>query len=299
MTTLESTVWVLVAKELGRPPELGELFTAFDQHLPGRWQLRHPDELLVAVKDGRLLVLDHTGTRLPPPRTVCACLASPTLHTDREITLLRQLSALGAVIVNPIDATLTAVNKFWQLQQFATHGLPMPDTVTYAHGTVEAALPAAPPTGPYVVKAVRGNRGKRVFLAPDRTLLTDISGSLGQDVPSMLQEYIENSHGRHLRIYVMDGAVVSTVERTARDDRLTSNRYQGATSEFCTGRYPAAEELATQAAAATGLVIAGVDILFRDEGTPALCEVNSFPGWDRENTRVPDAIARLIAARSN
>ncbi|MFC6931378.1 hypothetical protein ACFQHO_14270 [Actinomadura yumaensis] len=34
MTTLESTVWVLVAKELGRPPELGELFTAFDQHLP-------------------------------------------------------------------------------------------------------------------------------------------------------------------------------------------------------------------------------------------------------------------------
>lgn len=298
MTTQESPVWVLVAKELGRPPELGDLFDAFDRHLPGQWQLRHPDELLVAVKDGRLLVLDPTGTPLPPPRVVCACLSSPTLHTDREITLLRQLDALGAAIVNPIDATLAAVNKFWQLQQFATHGLPMPDTVSYAHGTVEAALPAAHPTGPYVVKAVRGNRGKRVFLAPDRALLTDVSGSLGQDVPSMLQEYVANSHGRHLRVYVMDGAVVSTVERTARDERLASNRYQGAASDFCTGRYPDAEELATRAAAATGLVIAGVDILFRDADALTLCEVNSFPGWDRQNTTVPDAIARLIAAHS-
>ncbi|MEV4253072.1 hypothetical protein AB0J52_07860 [Spirillospora sp. NPDC049652] len=102
--------------------------------------------------------------------------------------------------------------------------------------------------------------------------------------------------GRHLRVYVIDGEVVSVTRYTSADGRFTSNHPQGGTTEPCRGLHPEAEELAVQAAA-TGMLIAAVDVLFRDERAFVLCEINGSPGWERTNPAVPDAIARCVAAR--
>lgn len=70
-----------------------------------------------------------TAARLPGIQLIC--LPTPTVSTDREITLLRQLQAMGTQLLNPIDAVLACVNKFWHLQELVTAGLPVPDTLSY------------------------------------------------------------------------------------------------------------------------------------------------------------------------
>lgn len=70
------------------------------------------------------------------------------------------------------------------------------------------------------------------------------------------------------------------------------------TKELIAAFKPAAEELAVRAAKAVGLVVAGIDLLFRDDGSFVLCEVNNNVAWARDMPEVPVAIARCVAKRA-
>ncbi|MDH6108812.1 RimK family alpha-L-glutamate ligase [Kitasatospora sp. MAP12-15] len=288
--------WLLLGTGLNGNRIIGELTAAFEQALPGRYAVRRTDELLLGIEGGRLTLRDLDGCPLAAPAVAYARMSTPRLSTDREMTLLRHLVALGTVLLNPMDAVLACVNKFWQLQQLAMAGLPVPDTRSYADAVLTDVIRAGVPE-PCVVKSVRGQRGRQVFLAPDAGMLLDVHGSLSEESPYLFQRYVSYSHGRDLRVVVVDGRAVSAQVRSAADGGLKSNVALGGTSVLCPGLHPDGEALAVRAAEALGLAVAGVDLLFEADGGFTVCEVNANVGWREHMSEVSPAIVAACAAR--
>ncbi len=296
----DGAVWLLIGSGLGETRVSDEVGAAFASAFGERYETVWTADLLLGVRDGRLTLGHLDGRSLAAPAVAYARLSTPRLRTDREVTLLRQLQAMGTVLLNPVDAVLAGVNKFWQLQQLALAGLPVPDTLSYADAPLAEVIDAGIDAGieqPCVVKAVRGQRGGRVFLAPTAGMLRDIHGSLSDDVPYLFQHYLEHSHGRDLRVVVVDGRAVAAEVRQATDGGLKSNLALGGEPTLCLGRHPDAEKLAVRAAAAVRLGVAGVDLLFRPDGGFTLCEVNSNVGWRACMPEIAPAIAAACAVR--
>ncbi|MFG2721382.1 hypothetical protein ACGFW5_24250 [Streptomyces sp. NPDC048416] len=150
---------------------------------------------------------------------------------------------------------------------------------------------------PCVVKAVRGHRGEQVFLAPDDAALRAVRSGLGEDTACLFQEYIAYSHGRDLRVVVIDGRPAGAGVRTATGGDFRSNLALGGTLAPCTGRHPEAEALAVRAADVMGLSVAGVDLLFTPGGGFTVCEVNANVGWQREMKEITPALVAAFRAR--
>ncbi|MCT9089902.1 RimK family alpha-L-glutamate ligase [Streptomyces sp. ASQP_92] len=288
--------WLLLGGGLDQDRITAELVGGFERVLGDRSAVVRTSELVLGVSDGRLTLRDLRGTPVAPPELAYARLSTPRLSTDREITLLRHLEAMGTVLLNPIDAVLACVNKFWHLQQLAVAGLPVPDTLSYVDASMTDVLRAGVPE-PCVVKSVRGHRGRRVFLARDTAMLHDIQGSLNEDAPYLFQEYVRYSHGRDLRVVVVGGKAVAAQVRVAADGGLKSNLALGGTSTPCTGLHPAGEALAVAAAEVLGLGVAGVDLLFEPDGSFTICEVNANVGWREHLHQIVPAIAEACDAR--
>ncbi|MFI6049595.1 RimK family alpha-L-glutamate ligase [Streptomyces violascens] len=284
--------WFVLGAGLQGRELTDRLAAAFASEFGDRCAVVCSKDLLMAVRGGRLTLFDLDGCELAPPKLAYARVWTPAVRTDREITLLRHLEAMGTVLLNPVDAVLTCLNKFWHLQQLALAGLPVPDTWTYADAPLAEAIHAGAPQ-PCVVKAVQGHRGEQVFLAPHKAMLQGIQGSLSQDGPYLFQEYLEYSYGRDLRVIVVDGRAVAAEVRTAPDGEFRSNLALGGTARVCTGHYPQGEALAVQAAEALGLRVAGVDLLFTPGGGFTLCEVNANVGWQ---TWMPGVTPAIVAA---
>ncbi|MEV5974865.1 RimK family alpha-L-glutamate ligase [Streptomyces sp. NPDC051921] len=301
----ETSVWLVLCSGPsrntgaghGKPgPVTSQLLDAFTSEFGQRATVVRSSGLVLGVEGGRLTLADTDGRPLSAPAVAYARLSTPRLSADREVTLLRHLAAMGTRLLNPAEAVLASVNKFWQLQQLAAAGIPVPDTRTHTDAPLEQ-VPAIGLPAPYVVKAVRGHRGRRVFLAPDDAWLRAVAGSLDDRHPYLLQRYVAHSHGRDLRVLVVDGRAVAAVVRTAHDDRLVSNLAQGGTHTVCTGRYPDAEALAVAAADTIGLGVAGVDLLFEADGSFSVCEVNGNPTWQPDMPGVAEAVAAACRSR--
>ncbi|MER0429470.1 RimK family alpha-L-glutamate ligase [Streptomyces microflavus] len=290
-------VWLLVRERpvplQGATRELADALGVI--HGPG-FAVWHTDEFVFGVREGKLILRTLGGADVPAPKVVCVRQMPGSMHHDREVSLLRHLERMGATLLNPLEAQLGCRNKIWQMQELAMAGLPVPDTLTYATAPLEGVV-RTPLTIPCVVKSVTGHKGKQVFLAPDAELLHSVAGALAQETPHLFQEYVSHSHGRDLRLIVIDGVTVAAAVRTSRDGRLASNIGRGGAVTLCLGRYPLAEELAVRAASAMGLAIAGVDLLFVSDDTFTICEVNAVPGWRPEMTAVTPAITHCIDHR--
>ncbi|MFJ4656811.1 RimK family alpha-L-glutamate ligase [Nocardia sp. NPDC088792] len=292
-------VWLLFGPGRTRhtSPGLARLVDTFEASFGDRCRVVSSHELLMGVRGGRLVLEDLQRRPVCPPRVVHSRLSTPRLSADRELTLLRQLELMGSVLLNGVDAISAGVNKFWQLQQLAIAGLPVMDTHTYADARLSEVIDAGVPE-PCVVKSVRGNNGLQVFLARDAALLRDIHGSLREDSPYLFQEYLEYSHGRDLRVVVVDGRPVAAFESRATDGGMSTYHPAGTyLPEQLLGVHPAAEALSVRAAAALGLDVAGVDLLFCPDGGFVICEVNPNPGLHTSLDSIPAALVAACAAR--
>lgn len=134
--------WFVLGTGLKGRELTGRLAEAFSSEFGDRCAVVCSKDLLMAVRGGRLTLFDLDGCELDPPKLAYARVWTPAVRTDREITLLRHLEAMGTVLLNPVDAVLACLNKFWHLQQLALAGLPVPDTWTYADAPLAEAIPA-------------------------------------------------------------------------------------------------------------------------------------------------------------
>jgi ribosomal protein S6--L-glutamate ligase len=91
----------------------------------------------------------------------------------------------------------------------------------------------------------------------------------------LIQEFIEESGGSDVRVFIVDGKIVGAMKRQAPEGEFRSNIYLG--GQGTPIKLSRAErQMSLGAAKAMNLDIAGVDLLQAERG-PLVMEVNAFP----------------------
>jgi ribosomal protein S6--L-glutamate ligase len=158
-------------------------------------------------------------------------------------------------------------------------GLPIPKTTVVTD--LDDIWPAIHIAGglPVIIKLIRGTQGRGVYLATQMKTVETILKTVHRLKEQVLvQEFIKESHGTDIRIIVVGNMCVAAMRRTAAKGDFRSNLHRGG-SALPVSLDQTSKQLATRAAQAHGLGVAGVDIIYSARG-PLLLEVNSSPGLE-------------------
>jgi RimK family alpha-L-glutamate ligase len=214
-----------------------------------------------------------------------------------RMDVLHRAQAHGVYVLNPPAAVETCVDKYLATARLAAAGLRVPPTIVCQHA--DAALEAfAALGGDVVVKPLFGSEGRGMIRLADAELAWRTFRTLERlQAVLYLQRFVPHP-GWDLRLFVLDGRVLTAMRRRANGDWRT-NVAQGGTAEPV---HVAATEadLAVRAAAAVGAPVAGVDLLPGTDGTWYVLEVNAVPGWRAlapvSGVDVAAAVVRFLAS---
>ncbi|MFJ7744246.1 RimK family alpha-L-glutamate ligase [Peribacillus sp. NPDC097295] len=229
------------------------------------------------IRNSNLIPVIENGT--PLLKGTFEKLPDFVLFMDKDIHLARHLELLGLPVYNSSTAIEVCDSKAKTHQALANHGIPMPKTLfppfTY-EGIERKNLDAFKKIGselgyPLVVKEAYGSFGEQVYLIPSEHEFLEMVNKLGHR-PFIMQEFIEHSKGRDIRVNVVGNQVIASMQRKSEHDFRANMTAGGEASSYT----PTKEEsdLAIRCAAILGVDFAGVDLLFGEDG-PLLCEVNS------------------------
>jgi len=216
-----------------------------------------------------LLSLDVVLIRTMPPGSLEQVVA--------RMDMLAGLESRGVRIINPPRALECAVDKYLTTQRLALGGLPVPDTIVCENS--DMALEAFGSLGrDVVVKPLFGAEGRGIMRVSDPELALRAFRTLERlGAVLYLQRFVAGP-GFDLRILLLDGQLVGAMKRIPKPGDFRANISQQGTGVI---HEPTERELdlARQAAAVTGSLFAGVDLMYNSDGEPLLIEVNAVPGW--------------------
>lgn len=247
-------------------------------------------ELVVDSKDNWSAI--YEGKALPKPDLIIPRTGSESDYFT--LAVLRHFEKQDVAMVNGPAAVEAVGDKLQTLQILAGAGLPIPKTIL-GKFPIDVDVVERELGFPVVVKTLKGTRGDGVLLCDSREQFNDLAKLLDGAKPGadfIFQQYIKSSHGRDVRVLVIDGQAVAAMERRSADGSFKSNISLGGIGS-CFDPPPAMADLAVRVARALGLDVAGIDILFDAEGY-RICEANSSPGFQGLEKAcgisVPDAI---------
>lgn len=208
----------------------------------------------------------------------------------------RQFEALKVFCLNSAAAITQSRDKLYSLQLLLNHGVDIP-TTGFANSPLDTddliKMVGGPPL---IVKLLEGTQGKGVVLAETKKAAESVINAFKSlNVNILVQEFIKEADGKDLRLFVIDGKVVATIQREALPGEFRANIHLGGTASIIK---PTVEEkkIAIKAAKAMDLKVAGVDIIRSSKG-PLLLEVNSSPGLEGiEGATNKDIAGEMISA---
>ncbi|MFL2493284.1 MAG: RimK family alpha-L-glutamate ligase [Candidatus Thalassarchaeum sp.] len=199
--------------------------------------------------------------------------------TRRGVHVVRQFERMGVIVINSSSGIARSRDKLVACQLMTEAGVPVPITANV--GAWEDTIRAVNQVGgtPCVIKSNEGTHGSGVFLAhTEQQARQLVYQMLERDMRPLVQEYIQESHGKDIRALVVGGKVVAAMRRRAHGSEFRSNFHLGGSVEPVE-MSPRFEEIACTAASKLGLDLAGVDMLESRNG-PLVLEVNSSPGLE-------------------
>ena len=210
--------------------------------------------------------------------------------------LTRQFEALNVFCLNSSTAITQSRDKLFSLQLLLQSGIDIP-TTGFANSPLDTndliTMVGGPPL---IVKLLEGTQGKGVVLAETRKAAESVINafkSLNANI--LVQEFIKEANGKDLRLFVVDGKVVATIQREAMPGEFRANIHLGGTASVIKPT-PEEKKIAIRAAKAMDLKVAGVDIIRSSKG-PLLLEVNSSPGLEGiEGATNKDIAGEMILA---
>ncbi len=210
--------------------------------------------------------------------------------------LTRQFEAMKVYCLNSASAITQSRDKLYSLQLLLNHGVEIP-TTGFANSPLDTDdLIKMVGGSPLIVKLLEGTQGKGVVLAETKKAAESVINafkSLNANI--LVQEFIKEANGKDLRLFVVDGKVVATIQREALPGEFRANVHLGGTASIIK---PTALEkrIAVKATKAMDLRVAGVDIIRSTKG-PLLLEVNSSPGLEGiEGATHKDIAGEMIKA---
>lgn len=202
------------------------------------------------------------------------------LYFDNDINLARSLEMLGAKVVNSSKALELCENKANMYQALAKNNINIPKTVILPTTSkynrtkmLNYVQNAIDDLGlPMIIKDWFGTSGQGVYLARNKDeIMKIIDSKQGQRL--LLQEYIMESAGSDIRMFVIKNKVVASMRRQGTSGDFRSNLSLGGILHKYAPSYQD-EQLAINASKAIGCDFAIVDILKSING-PVVCEVNT------------------------
>lgn len=250
---------------------LHELYVQSAKNLGINLQCISNDRFAVCCIDGnQVVLLDSKKIETPP---------SFILFLDKDIGLAFALEQEGYKLFNSAQSIMVCDSKIETFKALSNHNIPLPTTL-YAplyFNNENSSKPFIDTVVntidfPIVVKQAFGSFGEQVYLANDINQLEELFKN-NQTTPTLFQQFVKSSYGRDVRAIVVGGEVVASMERRSASDFRANAKLGGTVqkidinSEF--------EQLAIKCCDILKLDFAGVDLLFNEDGTPILCEVNS------------------------
>ena len=147
---------------------------------------------------------------------------------------------------------------------------------------------------PLVIKNVTGTQGAGIYLCESENKFLDIMELIyanNEKANIILQEFIQDSSGKDLRVFVLGGRAIGCMQRSSETSFKANFSKGGKVAPF--NLTPEIEWLATETAKMLNLDIAGVDLLFSNDGFK-VCEANSAPGFHGLEQVVGQRIAEEI-----
>ena len=283
--------WILHKKELGEIYETDKLVEEFE--LQGiNIRIVNPQDVDIFVdRDDRTSILVKGKPRQLPdfvlPRT-----GSGTTYFIKAI--IRHLERLGVVLINGSDAIDNVKDKLYTQQILGQSNLPCPKTLLLKH-PIDIEMVERNLQYPMIVKTLSGSYGAGVFLVENRKQFKQLIKMAEITKPSyniIIQECIEESHGKDLRVLVVNGKVVACMMRQSVDGDFRANITRGGEGI----PYQIDEKiewLGGECSRLLNLDVAGVDLLFTKDGY-SICEVNSAPGFEGMDEYCKTNIAEQI-----
>jgi len=215
------------------------------------------------------------------------------------LAILRQLEQLGIFVCNTADAIDLVRDKFRCHQVMAYHNLPIPKTMLVKlikdTKSVDTKIVEQEIGFPAVVKNITGSKGSGIYLTESASKFRDMMELIYANNPHaniIIQKYIKASHGKDLRVFVVGGKIIACMQRQSGDGNFKANFSRGGSTQAFTVDSEI-EWLAIQTAKITGLDIAGIDLLFDEDGFK-ICEANSSPGFKGLELAVGNIVAEKI-----
>lgn len=233
-------------------------------------------------------------------------------HSYFNMAIVRQLERSGVLVYNNAETIEKVRDKLHTHQVLAENSLPSPDTMLAKFPiddemmvTIEDKLGF-----PVIVKTLDGALGIGVFLIENAKAFKDQMDLIGQTNPKIqliFQKFVAASKGRDLRLFVVDGQVIASMERRAKEGDFKAN-YSGGGSVHPFQPDKPAIDIALKTSSCLDIRIGGIDLLFLEGGGYTVCEANTFPGFKglekASGVNVPEKIfqsmeRRLIAHKAN
>ncbi len=210
--------------------------------------------------------------------------------------IVQQLEVLGYPIIQSYTSLVRAKNKLRTLQLLTGNHIPVPRTLVVRR--FEYLDTAIKRIGgfPIIIKTPFGSLGKGVAIVESRRALHSAFDMLltSSDFNSLLiQEYVAESEGKDVRVFIVDGKIVAAMDRDAQGKDFRSNIALGGVGTPAT-LSKKEKEISLAAAEALKLKVAGVDLLRAKDG-PVVMEVNCNPGLEGITEATHVDVAKLIA----
>ena len=283
--------WILYKNDPIESWETQKLIKEFEkQDIKTRVVNPQDVDIFVDRDDRKSILVDGKARALPDfviPRT-----GSGTTYFIKAI--LRHLERLGVILINGSASIDTVKDKLYTQQILGESNLPVPKTLLVRHPInldwVEKNL-----NFPVIIKTLSGSFGAGVFLAETKKQFEQLLKMAEITKPSyniIVQEFVKDSWGKDIRVFVLNGKVIGCMMRQATDDDFRANITRGGKGI----PYQIDDDiewLGGESARLLNLDIAGVDLLF-DNGGYRICEVNSSPGFEGMDKYTKTNIAEEI-----
>jgi len=207
-----------------------------------------------------------------------------TPSKDSSLDLITEIERLGVCCVNSRESISIAADKYRSYIRLKDYGLNQPKTVLVSDAdSIEKSFENLNTKFPIILKTLRGSKGVGVlFIESERALNSIVQLIFKSDSQAdiLIQEYIKTDFD--VRVMILDGRVVATMQRDVLEGDFRSNYSQGAKVK----PYKLTEletEQSLLAAKAIGGIFTAVDFIPSnnpDKKSPYILEVNSSPGTE-------------------